>query len=58
MVIIVIWILIIIMPSFSSFSYNEEAPIWAIGNISGKWGIREYDLLVDILDGDKGNGMV
>ncbi len=58
MILIVFWILIIIMPSLSSTSYNVQAPIWAIGNISGKWGIREYDLLVDILDGDKGNGMV
>jgi hypothetical protein len=45
------------MPSITSISYKNEAPIWAIGTISGKWGIREYDLLADIFDGDN-NGMV
>ena len=52
-----LFILLIIMPSFSCISQINEKPIWAIGNMSGRWGIREYDLLTDIIDGDNGNGM-
>jgi hypothetical protein len=46
------------MPNIPSLSYNSEAPVWAIGTFSGKWGLREYDLLADIFDGKNGSGMV
>jgi hypothetical protein len=51
-------ILLIIMPSFSCISQINEKPIWAIGSISGRWGIREFDLITNIFDGANGNGMI
>jgi len=41
----------------NKISKSERAPFWADGTFSGKWGLREYDLLVDLLDGKDGNGM-
>lgn len=50
--------LLSIMPTISSTSYNPDSPLWAVGTFSGKWGLREYDLLTDIFDGVNGNGMI
>ena len=44
--------------STSSIAYQSDIPIWATGTISGKWGLREYDILTDFFDGDSGNGMI
>ena len=35
----------------------DEAPKWADGTFNGTWGLREYNWLVDLLDGNK-TGMV
>jgi hypothetical protein len=58
LILIGLFILLFIMPSISSTSYNSDIPLWAAGTISGKWGLREYDFLTDFFDGDNGNGMV
>ena len=36
---------------------SEDHPLWADGTFNGKWGLREYNILVDALDGNK-TGMV
>lgn len=50
--------LFLIFPTISSLSLNSDYPIWATGNFSGTWGLREYDFLRDFFDGENGDGMV
>jgi hypothetical protein len=51
-------IILFILPNISSSSIISDIPLWATGVFSGKWGLREYDLLTDLFDGDNGDGMM
>jgi hypothetical protein len=51
-------IFLFILPSTSALTLKSDTPFWASGTFSGKWGLREYDFLADLFDGDNGNGMI
>ena len=58
MILSCIIIFIFILPNASALTLKSDTPFWASGTFSGKWGLREYDFLVDLFDGDNGKGMV
>ena len=58
LVVMLFFIFLLLIPNISALSLSSFNPLWRSGTFYGKWGLREYDILTDLFDGENGNGMM